>query len=113
LDAEPLDPGPLRAFGLDVHVLEAPDRARREAVTADFLARELGLVYDEHLAPGAREPVRGGRPAGAAADDDDVAGGGFKREVLDLRGGTPVPRPRLFVCAGQGPASRLVNAFTN
>ena len=72
-EAQPLvaDP-PLALGGRNAEQVEFLDGARREAVTADLLAREARLLQEQDVEARVRE-VRGHRrTAGAGADDDDV-----------------------------------------
>jgi hypothetical protein len=84
-DPEAVDARPLGPLGLDPEVFETLHCARRQAVAADLLARELRLVDQEHAAPRARQPVRRRGAAGPAADDDRVERRRLERRVLHLR----------------------------
>ena len=48
------------------------DRALGQPAAARLVAREAGPVEQEHLRPGAREPVSGGRAGRPGPDDDHI-----------------------------------------
>src|SRR6266542_2630337 len=49
-----------------------PRRAQRDSAAAGLVAREAGLVDEQHRGAAARKPVRGRRACGPGADDDRV-----------------------------------------
>ncbi len=74
-DAQPLVAQPAGLLGdVDAHGDELLDRARGEAVAAHLLARELGLLQEQHVETGLGEVVRG-RGAGRPRAHDDHIGG--------------------------------------
>ena len=58
--------------GVDAHGDELLDRARGEAVAADLLAGEGGLLQQQHVEPGAGQVGTRRSSRRAGADDDDV-----------------------------------------
>ena len=77
VDAEPLVAQPTGLGGrVDAQLDELATGARCQAVAADLLAREVGLLQHQDVEPGAGQ-VRGGRGATrTGAHDDDVGRAG-------------------------------------
>ncbi|GAA3124411.1 hypothetical protein GCM10020001_051440 [Nonomuraea salmonea] len=71
-DAQALVPDPAGRVDVDAHVLELLDGARGQAVAADLLAGEPGLLQEQHVEAVLREVPGGGGAGGAGADDDDI-----------------------------------------
>ena len=65
----PLEP---RVVGVDAQPPQLDDRAGREAVAADLLPGERGLLDHEHVQAVAGEVVGRGRASRTRADDQDV-----------------------------------------
>jgi hypothetical protein len=57
---------------VDPHTVQLADRPRGEPVAADLLAREGGLVQQQHVQPGLGKVVGGGRPGRPGPHHDDV-----------------------------------------
>ncbi len=70
---------------VDAHGDQGLDRARGQPVAADLLARERGLLQQQHVEPGLRQVEGGGRAGRPGADDDDV---GFIGRWLIRSGGS-------------------------
>src|SRR5690606_28742104 len=93
--AQALVAHPAGTVDVDPHVHELLDGARGEAVTADLLPGEAGLLQHQHVEPGACE-VEGGRgTGGTGADDDDV--GVSLAGCVHGHGAGPVPANGLVV----------------
>ena len=74
-DDDVVDPLPRRHLArVEPEVLEQAQGAGGEAVAADLVPGEPGLVDDDHVAAGAGEGDGGGRAGRTGADDDDVGG---------------------------------------
>src|SRR5690606_36814497 len=72
IDEQSLVAAPAGAVDVDAHADEGADGARREPVAADLVAGEGGLLQQEHLEAGLRQPISGRRSGGACPDDDDI-----------------------------------------
>jgi hypothetical protein len=81
---------------VDAHGDELLDRARGEAVAADLLARELGLLQEQDVETGLGEVVRGRGAGWPRAHDDHI--GGVVGEGLGHGGISP----RFEICVPTG-----------
>ena len=72
VDAQTEDPLEAWVVGVDPHPLDRADAAGRQAVAADLLAWERGLVDEGDVDPVAREVIGGRRPTRAGTDDQHV-----------------------------------------
>jgi hypothetical protein len=71
-DPQPLVPLEPRVVGVDAQAPKLDDRTRREAVAADLLPGERGLLDHEHVQAVAGEVVRRGGASRSRADDQGV-----------------------------------------
>ena len=72
-DPQAVVAGPALLRGdVHAHVDQGADRARGQAVAAHLVAGERRLLQQQHVAPGAGQPVRGGRARRSGPDDDDL-----------------------------------------
>jgi len=63
--------------GVDAELDELAGRPRRQAISADLLAGEVGLLEDEDVEAGTGQVRGGGGATGASADDDDIGARGY------------------------------------
>src|SRR4029453_1960792 len=95
VDPQPLVPLEPRVAGVDAKAPQLHDRAGGEAVAADLLPRERGLLDHEHVESAAGEVVGHGGTSRTRADDQ-----GVDVKLLARRARHEVPH-------------RLVKTFTN